>query len=108
MDAITPHPASALRDQRIGGALRHATEAGAQGRALRDDCLSCFPPGARHLVPALDRVTRRWLRRTNTPYLAEIESIAATLGFAGVWFLNGSYEWGCTTHVRDHGAPWLL
>ena len=53
-------------------------------------------------------MTRRWLRGSRSPYLAEIEAIAATLGFPGVWFLNGSYEWGCTTHAREEGAPWLL
>jgi hypothetical protein len=101
-------PVIPLRDVREGGALRHATEAPAQARALRDDCLSFLPAGSRHLVPALDSVTRRWLRRTDTPYFAEIEAIAATLGFPGVWFLNGSYEWGCTTHAREIGTPWLL
>jgi hypothetical protein len=108
MQNIASLPSIPLRDVREGGALRHATEASAQALALRDDCLSFFPPPARHLMPALDGVTRRWLRRTSTPYLAEIETIAATLGFPGVWFLNGSYEWGCTTHARDIGAPWLL
>ena len=33
--------------------------------------------------------------------MAEIEAIAATLGFPGVWFLNGSYQWGCTSLARD-------
>jgi hypothetical protein len=101
-------PAIPVRDVRDGGPLRHVVEAGAQARALRDACLSCFPAGARHLVPALDRLTRRWLRGSRSPYLAEIEAIAATLGFPGVWFLNGSYQWGCTTHAREAGVPWLL
>jgi hypothetical protein len=97
-----------VRDVREGGALRHAVEASAQARALRDDCLSFFPSGARHFIPALDSMTRRWLSRSAAPYFSEIEKIAATLGFPGVWFLNGSYEWGCTTHARDEGVPWLL
>jgi hypothetical protein len=101
-------PAIPQRDVREGGALRHATEARDQALALRDDCLTFLPTAARYLVPALDSLTRRWLRRTSTPYLAEIEGIATTLGFPGVWFLNGSYEWGCTTHARDAGTPWLL
>src|SRR5262245_11281507 len=101
-------PAIPLRDVRDGGALRHAVEASVQARALRDDCLSCFPAGSRHLIPALDGLTRRWLRGSRSPYLAEIEAIAATLGFPGVWFLNGSYQWGCTTHAREAGVPWLL
>jgi hypothetical protein len=48
------------------------------------------------------------LQRSRTPYLADAESIAAALGFSGIWFLNGSYEWGCTALARDEdGAPWL-
>jgi len=88
--------------------VRHAAEANVQALALRDDCLRFFPAGARHVIPALDAMTRRWLRRANTPYLHDIEAIAVSLGFPGVWFLNGSYEWGCTTHARGDNAPWLL
>jgi hypothetical protein len=101
-------PSIPVRDVRDGGPVRHATEAHAQALALRDDCLSIFPGPARHIIPALDALTRRWLRRSDTPYLGDIETIATTLGFPGVWFLNGSYEWGCTTHARGEDAPWLL
>ena len=60
------------------------------------------------LLPVLDAVTRNWLRRSRSTYVAEIESIAQALGFPGIWFLNGSYQWGCTTLARDEdGAPWL-
>ena len=93
-----------LRDVRDGGPLRHAIEARAQARALRDDCLAWFPAIARQMAPALDALTRRWLMRSRSPYLAEIGAIAGTLGFPGVWFLNGSYEWGCTTHAREEGV----
>jgi hypothetical protein len=108
MERETNLPVIPLRDVREGGPCRHAIEASTQARALRDDCLSFFPSAVRHLIPALDSLTRRWLRRANTPYLEDIEKIAATLGFPGVWFLNGSYEWGCTTLVRDQDAPWML
>jgi len=40
--------------------------------------------------------------------VGEIEAIAASLGFPGIWFLNGCYEWGCTSVAREQdGAPWL-
>ena len=43
-----------------------------------------------------------------SPYVAEIEAIAATLGYPGIWFLNGCYQWGCTALAREQaGAPWL-
>ena len=101
-------PAIPFRDVREGGPLRHAVEAAAEARALRDDCLAWFPKHARHMVPLLDGITRRWLMRSNSPYKAEIAAIAGALGFPGVWFLNGSYEWGCTSLARDEDAPWLV
>jgi hypothetical protein len=96
-----------LRDLRDGGPLRHAIEARERARALRDDCLAWFPASARHLVPALDWITRRWLTRSHSPYVAEVTAIAAALGFPGIWFLNGSYQWGCTSIARDDDVPWL-
>jgi hypothetical protein len=101
-------PAIPFRDVRAGGALGHAIEAPDRARALRDDCLAWFPRSARHLVPALDAATRRWLRRSASPYLPEIEAIAQTLRLPGIWFLNGSYQWGCTALARDDDAPWLV
>jgi hypothetical protein len=93
-------------DVRDGAALRHAREGRERARALRDECLAWFPLVARPLVPLLDRLARQWLRRSCSPYLGEIEAIAAELGYPGVWFLNSSYEWGCTTLAReDDGWP---
>ncbi len=95
-------------DIRDGGPVRHATEGEARARALRDDCIAWLPRGAAKLLPALDTVTRAWLRRSRSPYLAEVEAIAAALGYPGVWFLNGCYQWGCTSLAREEaGAPWL-
>ena len=46
--------------------------------------------------------------RSQSPYVDEVRAIAATLGFPGIWFLNGSYQWSCTALARDEdGAPWL-
>ena len=101
-------PAIPVRDVRDGGPLRHAVEAREVGRALRDDCLSWLPPAARRTMPMLDAITRRWLMRSQSPYVGEIAAISATLGFSGVWFLNGSYQWGCTARARDDDAPWLV
>src|SRR5262249_4129429 len=79
-----------------------------RARALRDDCLAWFPAAAALVVPIMDRIARQWLRRSRSPYVAEVEAIAASLDFAGVWFLNASYQWGCTALARDEdGVPWL-
>lgn len=101
-------PAIPLRDVRDGGPLRHAVEASDVGRALRDDCLSWLPSAARRAMPMLDAVTRRWLMRSLSPYVHEISAVATALGFSGIWFLNGSYQWGCTARARDDDAPWLV
>jgi hypothetical protein len=94
-------------DVRNGGVVRHAHEARVRARALRDDCLGRMP-ALMPLMPAMDRMARCWFQRSEAPYVADIEAIAATLSFSGLWFLNGSYQWGCTTLAREEaGTPWL-
>ncbi len=96
-------------DLRDGGPPRHAESSATTARALRDACLGFFPRFALPLIPTLDRASRRWLERSRSPYVAEIASIAAALDFSGVWLLNASYQWACTTLAAEQaGAPWLL
>jgi hypothetical protein len=104
----TSLPAIPVVDVRDGGTLRHARESSGQARGLRDACVAWFPAAARPLLPVLDGIARRWLTRSQSPYVEEVRAIAATLGFPGIWFLNGSYQWSCTALARDEdGAPWL-
>jgi hypothetical protein len=101
-------PAISIIDVGDGGPLRHAALGRARARALRDDCLTVFPRAVTPFLPALDGAARRWLARSCSPYVPEIAQIAATLGFSGVWLLNGSYQWGCTSLAREEdGVPWL-
>jgi hypothetical protein len=101
-------PAIPLVDVGHGGALRHAEQCRVRARALRDACLGSFPRAMAPFVPALDGAARRWLTRSRSPYVPEITQIAATLGFSGVWLLNDSYQWGCTSFAREEdGVPWL-
>lgn len=96
-------------DVRVGGPLRQAEQGAERARALRDDCLTFFPAATSYALPVLDRIAKRWLSRSQSPYIGEIERIAGVLGFSGVWFLNGSYQWGCTTMAREeNGVPWLV
>jgi hypothetical protein len=98
-----------LIDLGAGGPPRHAEQNPDRARALRDACLAFFPRPARPIVPALDWASRRWLDRSRSPYLGEIERIAGSLGFSGVWLLNASYQWGCTSLACEQdGVPWLL
>ena len=97
-----------LIDARSGGALSHATASMIRARALRDDCLAFFPRGAGPFLPLLDALTRRWLTRSQSPYIGETAAIASLLGCSGIWFLNGSYQWGCTALAREEeGLLWL-
>jgi hypothetical protein len=105
MTELVPVPIVDVRD---GGPVRQAIEGRARALALRHDCLTWLPRHVRMLLPALDAVTRRWLRRSHSPYAVDVEAIAAVLGIPGIWFLNGSYQWGCTAVARDEdGAPWI-
>jgi hypothetical protein len=92
-----------------GGQVQHAIDDRARAQALRDDCLAWLPRAARLALPALDAMTRQWLKRSASPYVAEIAAIAAALGYSGIWFLNGCYQWGCTARAREEadGTPWL-
>lgn len=95
-------------DIRSGGPVRRAVDGADRARALRDECVAWLPRAAGAMLPAVDAVTRRWLQRSSSPYGSEIATIAATLGFPGIWFLNGCYQWGCTALAREQGgAPWL-
>src|SRR5277367_48071 len=106
MSDLTDIPVVDLRD---GGAPRHAQQSAARARALRDACLGFFPGPARPLVPVLDRASRHWLERSRSPYLHEIAQIAETLDFSGVWLLNASYQWCCTSRAtEENGVPWLI
>jgi hypothetical protein len=96
-------------DVREGGPVRHAIERRAQAQALRDACLIVLPPPVRGMVPLMDSLTRRWLGRSSSPYVGDVEAIAERLGYPGIWFLNGSYAWGCTAAARDEQSfPWLV
>lgn len=102
--ALTPIPIVDIRDD---GPVRHATDGRARARALRDECVGWLPGVAARLLPAIDSVTRRWLLRSHSPYATEVQAIATELGFPGIWFLNGCYQWGCTALAREQGgAPW--
>ena len=109
LPAMNRLPAIPVIDLRDGGPVRHAERNAASARALRDACLAFFPRAALPFVPALDLISRRWLKRSRSPYLPEIARIADALGFSGVWLLNASYQWGCTARASDEdGMPWLL
>jgi hypothetical protein len=104
-----PAPAIPVIDIRDGGPPLHALKGAERARVLRDACLEFFPRPLRAALPLLDRAARLWLKRSRSPYLAEIASIAESLDVSGVWLLNASYQWACTALARDEdGVPWLV
>jgi hypothetical protein len=104
-----PLPAIPVVDIRNGGPPQHALQNAERARALRDACLGVFPRPVLPLVPSLDRISRRWLVRSRSPYVGEIEHIAGALDFSGIWLLNASIQWGCTSLAcEQNGSPWLV
>ena len=59
-------------------------------------------------LPSGDRVSRRWLAKSASPYAGEIDAIAGLLGRSGAHVLNVCFEWGCTSGVWDVGDGALL
>jgi hypothetical protein len=106
-----PGQASAIPviDVRHGGPAEHARRRIEQALALRAACLGLFPTAVRRALPLADRLARRSLERSRSPYLAEIARIAEILDYPGVWLLNASYQLACTSLARDEGGvPWLV
>lgn len=100
-------PAIPVRDVRTGGTVEHARLGREAMLALRAECLSVVPAPVRGLARPLDALSRSWLSRSPSPYLGEIERIAAMAGSPGVHFVNASYEWGCTTRADAGDVPLL-
>jgi hypothetical protein len=77
-------------------------------RALRDAVFGPFKAAILPALPMADRIARRWLRRSASPYLAELDAAAKRTGVAGLYAINISYEYGCTTLAREgEGGPML-
>jgi hypothetical protein len=49
---------------------------------------------------AADAISRRWLTRQQSPYLAELDALASLSTRPGAYFLNVHYEWGCTSAAK--------
>ncbi|MEE8334219.1 MAG: hypothetical protein V3R85_10250 [Alphaproteobacteria bacterium] len=65
----------------------------------------------RGFIATADRLSRRWVTRNSSPYGEEIAEIANRMPAPGGWFLNASFEWGCTAGLArdpDTGAFTLL
>jgi hypothetical protein len=63
--------------------------------AVREACLGWLPLGGL-LARLADPLVRHWMRRSGTPYLDEIDTVARALGRPGIWLLHGAYLFGCT------------
>jgi hypothetical protein len=85
-----------------GGPPAHARQRREQALALRRACLGWLPCGGL-LARLADPLARRWLHRSASPLVGEIDAIAQTLGRPGVWLLHGAYAFGCTA-LADESA----
>ena len=98
-----------LFDARSGGPIAHAKARFDAVAALREACLAFAPRWSHVCLTPIDRVATGWLRRSASAYVAELEHIAAWLGFPGAVALNLSYLFACTTSAapKTGGAPLL-
>jgi len=64
--------------------------------ALLDESAGRIPKLALKIA---DAVSRRWLEQRHPLYLEEIDRISARIARPGAYFLNLSFEWGCTSSV---------
>ncbi|MGB0670464.1 MAG: hypothetical protein ACPGNT_03115 [Rhodospirillales bacterium] len=62
----------------------------------------------RHGLAIGDTISRAWALKSDSPYLDDIQAVAEALDRPGAWVLNLSFEWSCTTGLRQEGAPTLL
>ncbi len=71
--------------------------------ARRADAFALMEAGCRAYgriaIGLADKISRRWLERTGNPYLDELDALAAQGDGPGLYMLNLSYEWLCTTGV---------
>jgi hypothetical protein len=104
--ALTTHDIP-VTDVRSGGPVEHAIQHREAMLLLREACFSIVPAPLRRMARPLDLVSRVWLKRSPSPYVAEIAKIAEIAEKPGVWFVNASYEWGCTTRIDVAPVPFL-
>ena len=84
-----------------GGAVALAEAEPGRARALLDAGQGDYG----RLAMALgDALSRRLLARSRNPYLGELDAIDKRLGRRGVYLLNLSYEWLCTSGVAADPA----
>jgi len=100
-------PAIPLIDVRHGGPVAHAQRSRDAMLDLRAACFSVLPAPMRGIARPLDRLSAACLSRSASPYREEIARIAEIAGKPGVWFVNASYEWGCTTRIDVEPVPVL-
>jgi hypothetical protein len=97
--ALPPVP---LVDLRGGGPAGYACQWPARVEAVRGACLGWLPAG-RLMARVADPLVRRWMRRSGSAYVGDIEVIAGAVPGPGTWLLHGAYLFGCTALI-DPGA----
>ena len=64
---------------------------------------------SRLILPKADKIAKNWLHQTSNPYRQEIDQYASILNDPGIYALNLSYEWGCTSGAFEHNdSPDML
>jgi hypothetical protein len=104
MSGLPPIP---VIDARDGGPLAIAKAVPARMQELLRHSGRFIPSP---LFAVTDRVSRRWLARSQNPFRDEIDAVAALSERPGAHTLNIGFEWCCTSGVgddADHGVRLL-
>ena len=101
-------PSIPVVDAGTGGAPAVLAAAPDQASRLRETATTFT---SERVLRLGDRIARVWLGRSTSPYVTEIDRLAAAVPGPGVHALNLNYEWACTTAAAidpDTGAARLM
>ncbi len=85
-----------LVDVGVGGALAMAKAEPERLAAILKCATSHYSTPVLYLA---DRASEYWMARNDNPYLDEIFAVSEYAGYPGVYLLNNSYEWSCTSSI---------
>lgn len=90
-------------DVREGGTIALADQLQGEYRGLRDSMYGSLPPALNLVGPVVEHASSFWLKRTRSPYSAEIAHIARHLDVHGAYTMNSSLLWACTANAGGSG-----
>ena len=71
-------------------------------KSLADDMLKvCYRLYTKTGLALADLRSKSWVQKNDVPYKDDLDFVASAMGKKGIYTLNLSYEWGCTTTAQN-------